>query len=89
MSFKLKTILLFLGISIIPYIFTMFMMGDSFRTEQYKAITEEMNTQLHLTVERIDQHLKTLEKDMKFIANSEIMNVIIDNQISHVLVGKI
>lgn len=74
MSFKLKAILLFLGISLIPYALTMVFLGNSFREEQYKAVTKEMNTQLNLTTQRIDQHLATLKKDMQFMAKSDIMN---------------
>lgn len=74
MSFKLKTILLFLGISLIPYALTMVFLGNSFREEQYEAVTKEMNTQLNLTTQRIDQHLATLKKDMQFMAKSDVMN---------------
>lgn len=92
MSFKLKTILLFLGISIIPYALTMILMGNSFRQEQYNAVTQEMNTQLSLTVERIDQSLQTLQNDMAFIAKSEVMNDIytqdLDRRISNLLLSK-
>ena len=62
MSFKIKTILFFLGVSLVPYIATMFLLGNSFREEQYNAVTEEMNTQLRLTVERIDQHRQPCKK---------------------------
>jgi response regulator RpfG family c-di-GMP phosphodiesterase len=92
MSFKLKTILLFLGISIIPYALTMILLGNSFRQEQYNAVTQEMNTQLRLTVERIDQSLGTLQNDMAFIAKSEVMNDIytqdLDRRISTLLLSK-
>lgn len=92
MSFKLKTILLFLGISIIPYALTMVLMGNSFRQEQHNAITHEMDTQLSLTVERIDQSLQTLQNDMAFIAKSEVMNDIytqdLDRRISTMLLSK-
>lgn len=92
MSFKLKTILLFLGVSIIPYALTMVLMGNSFRQEQYNAITQEMNTQLSLTVERIDQSLRTLQNDMSFISKSEVMNDIytqdLDRRISTMLLSK-
>ncbi len=92
MSFKLKTILLFLGISIIPYALTMFLLGNSFRQEQYNVVTQEMNTQLRLTVERIEQSLKTLQNDMAFITKSEVMNDIytqdLDRRISTMLVLK-
>ncbi len=92
MSFKLKTILLFLGISIIPYALTMMLMGNSFRQEQYNVVTKEMNTQLNMTVERIDQSLQTLQNDMAFIAKSEVMNDIytqdLDRRISTLLLSK-
>lgn len=92
MSFKLKTILLFLGISIIPYALTMVLLGNSFRQEQYNAVTQEMNTQLRLTVERIDQSLRTLQNDMAFIAKSDVMNDLytqdLDHRISTALLSK-
>lgn len=92
MSFKLKAVLLFLGISFVPYMVTMFLFGNSFRHEQYSAITKEMNTQLRLSVERIDQHLFTLRNDMAFIAKSELMNDIytkdLDRRISTMLLAK-
>lgn len=92
MSFKLKTILLFLGVSLIPYALSMILLGNSFRQEQYDSVTQEMNTQLRLTVERIDQHLKTLQNDMAFIAKSEVMNDLytqdLDRRISTMLLSK-
>jgi len=92
MSFKVKTILLFLGISLIPYALTMFLLGNSFRQEQYNAISQELNTQLSLTVARIDQHLQTLQQDMAFIAKSDIMNDIytqdLDRRIGNTLLAK-
>lgn len=92
MSFKLKTILLFLGISLIPYALTMLLLGNSYREEQYNAIMQEMNTQLRLSVERIDQHLATLRKDMAFLAKSDVMNDIytqdLDQRISCTLLAK-
>lgn len=92
MSFKLKTILLFLAVSLIPYALTMFLVGNSFRQELYDAVTQEMNTQLRLSVERIDQHLLTLRNDMTFIAKSDIMNDVytqdLDRRISNTLLSK-
>ncbi|MGD9653924.1 MAG: HD-GYP domain-containing protein [Sulfuricurvum sp.] len=92
MSFKVKTILLFLGISLIPYALTMFLLGNSFRQEQYNAISQELNTQLSLTVARIDQHLQTLQQDMAFMAKSDIMNDIytqdLDRRIGNTLLAK-
>ncbi|MDD2828095.1 MAG: HD domain-containing protein [Sulfuricurvum sp.] len=92
MSFKLKTILLFLAISLIPYALTMFMLGNSFRQELYESATQEMNTQLGMSVERINQHLHTLHNDMDFLAKSDIMNDIytkdLDRRISNSLLSK-
>lgn len=92
MSFKLKTILLFLGISLIPYALTMVFLGNSFREEQYEAVTKEMNTQINLTVQRIDQHLSTLNADMQFMAKSDVMNDLytqdLDKRIGSMLLAK-
>lgn len=92
MSFRLKTILLFLAVSLIPYALTMFLVGNSFRQELYDAVTQDMNTQLRLSVERIDQHLLTLRNDMTFIAKSDIMNDLytqdLDRRISNTLLSK-
>lgn len=92
MSFNLKTILLFLAVSLIPYALTMFLVGNSFRQELYDAVTQEMNTQLRLSVERIDQHLLTLHNDMTFLAKSDIMNDVytqdLDRRISNTLLSK-
>ncbi len=92
MSFRLKTILLFLAVSLIPYALTMFLVGNSFRQELYDAVTQDMDTQLRLSVERIDQHLLTLRNDMTFIAKSDIMNDLytqdLDRRISNTLLSK-
>ena len=92
MSFKVKTILFFLGISLIPYVATMFLLGSSYYQEQRKAIMGEMNTQLHLTMERIDQNLGTLKNDMAFIAKSDVMNDLytqdLDRRIGTMLLAK-
>ncbi len=92
MSFRLKAILLFLGISLIPYALTMFLMGSSYRSEQYNTVTQEMNTQLQMTTEHIDQNLEALQKDMAFIAKSDVMNDIytqdLDHRISNALLAK-
>ena len=92
MSFKLKTILLFLAVSLIPYALTMFLVGNSFRQELSDSAKQEMNTQLAMSVERIDQHLQTLRNDMAFLAKSDIMNDVytqdLDRRISNALLSK-
>ncbi|MFA6395595.1 MAG: HD domain-containing phosphohydrolase [Sulfurimonas sp.] len=92
MSFKLKTILLFLGISLIPYILTMLILGTSYYKEQHESIIREMDMQIHLTVERVDQSLESLHKDMAFMAKSDSMNDIytrdLDHRIANTLLAK-
>ncbi len=92
MSFKLKTILLFLGISLIPYILTMLLLGSSYYQEQHTSILHEMDTQILMTVERVDQSLIMLKKDMAFMAKSDLMNDIytqdLDHRIANTLVAK-
>ncbi|MDD5158148.1 HD domain-containing phosphohydrolase [Sulfurimonas sp.] len=92
MSFKLKTIFLFLGISLTPYILTMILLGSSYREEQHKIITKELNSQLNTTVEKIDQHLSRLYKDIEFMSKSDVMNDIytqdLDRRISTILLAK-
>ena len=92
MSFKLKTILLFLMISLVPYMLTMAMFGSSFRKELSKDVTNEMETQLQITIERIEQHLQTLKRDIAFMAASEVMNDVftddLDRRISRMLQDK-
>ena len=73
MSFKVKTILLMLLISLLPYTLIMLLFGNSLRQEQLHNVTEEMNTQLEMTVDRIEQHFSSLRRDMAFVAKSEVM----------------
>lgn len=92
MSFKLKTIFLFLGISLIPYTLTMVLLGNSYRAEQHETITKELKFQLDTTVEKINQYLIGLRKDMEFMSKSDVMNDIytqdLDHRISAMLLAK-
>jgi response regulator RpfG family c-di-GMP phosphodiesterase len=87
MSFKLKTILLFLGISLIPYAVSMFLLGNSFRQELHESITKDMRSELQISVERIDQSLTSLQNDMLFISKSELMNDIYTQDLDHRISG--
>lgn len=92
MSFKFKTIIFFLLISLTPYTFTMFMFGSSFRTEQKNNVEKELKTQLDMTVSRINQNLQSIQNDLKFMAKSEVMADIytsdLDRRISRLLTNK-
>lgn len=92
MSFRIKTILLFLTIGLAPYALTMFLLGNSFREEQYEIVIQELNTQLHMTIEKIDHSLNTLKKDMVFMSRSDVMNDIytqdLDRRIANLLLAK-
>jgi len=92
MSFRIKTILLFLAIGLAPYAITMFLMGNSFRQEQHAIVTQELKTELHLTIEKIDHNLNTLKKDMLFMSRSDMMNDIytddLDRRIANLLLAK-
>jgi response regulator RpfG family c-di-GMP phosphodiesterase len=92
MSFKFKTIIFFLLISLIPYAITMVMFGTSFRDEQKNNVEKELKTQLNMTLSRINQNLQTLQNDLKFMAKSEVMSDIytsdLDRRISRLLLNK-
>ena len=92
MSFKFKTIIFFLLISLIPYALTMLMFGSSFRDEQKNNVEKELKTQLNMTLSRINQNLQTLQNDLKFMAKSEVMADIytsdLDRRISRLLLNK-
>ncbi|WP_304543440.1 HD domain-containing phosphohydrolase [Sulfurimonas microaerophilic] len=92
MSIRIKTILFLLLISLVPYTVTMFFFGSSLQQEQFKSITKELETQLNMTIDRIDQHIKNIQDDLSFIAKSEIMTDIftedLDRRISRLLQNK-
>jgi len=92
MSFKLKTILLILSVSLIPYILLMLYAGNILRNEYRKNAQNEMQTQLQLSVNRIEQYLQTLKSDMEFVVGLDTMNDIfsldLDRRISHLLEEK-
>lgn len=92
MSIRIKTILFLLLISLVPYTITMFFFGTSLQQEQLQSITKELETQLNMTNDRIDQHIKNIQDDLSFIAKSEIMTDIftedLDRRISRLLQNK-
>ncbi|MCW8838336.1 MAG: HAMP domain-containing protein [Thiovulaceae bacterium] len=92
MSFKLKTILLVLSVSLIPYAVIMILMGSTLKKEYTENTLQEMQTQLQLNVDRIEQYLKTLNRDMHFMSRMDVMNDIyskdLDKRISYLLMEK-
>lgn len=92
MSFKLKTILLILSVSLIPYAIIMILIGSTLKKEYIIKTSNEMKTQLQLNVERIDQYLQTLNRDMHFMTRMDVMNDIyskdLDKRISYLLEEK-
>jgi len=92
MSFKTKIISLILFVSLVPYILIMLYAGNFLREKYYTNTTKELQTQLSLSVDRIEQYLQTIKRDMKFITHLDIMNDIysqdIDHRISNLLEDK-
>jgi len=89
MSFKLKTTLLVLSISLLPYIFIMLYGGNILRNEYYDSSQKEMQTQLILTKDKIEQYLEAIARDMRFVSGLDVMNDIfskdLDRRISNLL----
>ena len=81
MSFKLKTILLILSVSLIPYAIVMFYVGNALKDEYTKRTLIEMQTQLQLSVNRMEQYLNRLQEDMEFMSSMDVMNDIYSNDL--------
>lgn len=66
--------------------------GNMLRDKYYDNTQQEMKTQLFLNVERIEQYLTTLQRDMLFISRLDVMNDIfskdVDRRISNLLEEK-
>ncbi|NQV70915.1 MAG: HAMP domain-containing protein [Pseudohongiella sp.] len=92
MSFKIKTILLLIIVSLAPYIITMIILGNAYRSDLEARLVSEMEYQLDITISRLDQSLQTLENDLRFIASLDIMNDVftsdLDQRIFNLLLQK-
>jgi class 3 adenylate cyclase/HAMP domain-containing protein len=92
MSFRTKTIVLMILLSLCPYVITMAILGGFYRQDVQARLEQNMQDQLDVTLARIDQHLVTLLNDMAFIASLDIMNDVlsgdIDRRIMTVLLQK-
>ncbi len=92
MSFRFKIVFLILTVALIPYILMMVYSGNTLRDKYYENTQQEMQTQLYLSVQRIEQYLDTLKRDIIFLSNLDVMNDIyskdVDRRISHLLQQK-
>jgi class 3 adenylate cyclase/HAMP domain-containing protein len=70
----------------------MIIIGNTLKDYYMTNTLNEMKTQLRLNVERIEQYLQTLDRDMKFMARMDVMNDIyskdLDKRISNLLIEK-
>jgi len=74
MSFRLKTILLLIILSLTPYVITMTIVGNSNASDLEELLMQDMAYQLTTTVDRLDQSLQTINNDINFVASLDIMN---------------
>ncbi len=92
MSFRIKTILAMTGLSLVPYVITMIALGTIYRQEFETRVRDNMNYQLGITVDRLEQSLQSLRKDLAFIASLDTMNDVLtgdlDRRITDLLMLK-
>lgn len=92
MSFRLKTILLLVALSLAPYIVTMTYLGNAYRNDVEAQVLDDLEYQLEVTLDRMNQQLSSQEKDLRFIATLDIMNDILtgdlDRRILNLLLMK-
>jgi len=92
MSFKLKTILLLVALSLTPYVITMTILGNAYRNDVESQVHDDLAYQLEVTLERMGQQLESQEKDLRFLASLDIMNDILtgdlDRRILNLLLMK-
>lgn len=92
MSFRLKTILLFLGAGLIPYLAVVFFIVFKTETEHFEKIKKEQQLSLDLAAARIATQIESLHKELRFIAKLDVMDDIIsadiDRRIANILIAK-
>lgn len=77
MSFRLKTIILIVALSLAPYVITMAILGNAYRQDVEQQVVEDLQYQLDITLERMDQQLESQAKDLRFLTSLDIMNDIL------------
>jgi len=81
MSFRTRTILILILLSLAPYVVTMFILGSAYRNDLEARLRSDMQYQLGITIDRLDQNLQTLEQDMAFMASLDVMNDIVTSDL--------
>jgi class 3 adenylate cyclase/HAMP domain-containing protein len=81
MSFRTKTILILIVLSLAPYVITMGILGSAYRTDIEERVRFDMRNQLSITVDRLDQSLRSLQNDLNFIASLDVMNDILTDDL--------
>tara|TARA_R100001377_G_scaffold85326_2_gene71628 strand:+ start:3112 stop:4839 length:1728 start_codon:yes stop_codon:yes gene_type:complete len=81
MSFRAKTILILIVLSLAPYVITMGILGSAYRTDIEERVRFDMRNQLAITVDRLDQSLRSLQNDLHFIASLDVMNDILTDDL--------
>ena len=81
MSFRAKTILILIVLSLAPYVITMGILGSAYRTDIEERVRFDMRNQLSITVDRLDQSLRSLQNDLNFIASLDVMNDILTDDL--------
>ena len=87
MSFKAKTILLLILLSLVPYVVTMTFLGNAYRNDVESRLMEDMEYQLGVTIDRLDQSLQSLQNDIEFIASLDIMNDVLTGDLDRRIVN--
>ncbi len=92
MSFRTKTILLFLLTSLVPYLLVIVYIIHNTKNEVIDQLNRDIDFSLELVGERLDNELEALEKEFVFIAKLDIMDDIvsldIDRRITNLLKQK-
>ncbi|MBN2824499.1 MAG: HAMP domain-containing protein, partial [Campylobacterales bacterium] len=92
MSFRTKTILLFLLTSLMPYLLVIVYIIHNTKSEVVSELNRDIDFSLELVGERLDNQLAVLQKEFIFIAKLDIMDDImsqdIDRRISNLFKDK-
>lgn len=74
MSFRIKTILLVVLLSLTPYVITMVIVGNVHRQDAENRVRENLQYQLEVMARQLDMRIVTLRNEMSFLASLDIMN---------------
>ncbi|GAA5315006.1 MAG: hypothetical protein AseanaTS_02100 [Candidatus Pelagadaptatus aseana] len=74
MSFRVKTILLVVLLSLTPYVITMVVAGNVYRGDAESRIRDNLHYQLAVMARQLDMRIIALRDEMNFLASLDIMN---------------